>query len=343
MQNAERIAEALALAAEALAEGEPGVISGLSAAAGALESVSELSPEYKAMEESVRESYYTLDEIAVSLRDKLDSLEFSEQAINDKIARLDLIERLITKYGADTGEEDDPIGRILSYRDSAANRLNDIENFDDRKAALSEELTKAEEILKSESDTLKNFRKQTAGQLEKQITKELMELNFNDASFKAVFEEAPYSAGGTDKMEFFLSANKGQPLLPVAKVASGGEASRIMLALKAVVGEFDRIPTMIFDEIDSGISGITASVVGEKLHRMAATHQIISITHLPQIAAAADHQFVIEKSSDDENTYTTVREITGEERESEVARLLGGKNVTDTTLKNARELIALPH
>jgi DNA repair protein RecN (Recombination protein N) len=343
MQNAERIAEALAGAAEALTEGEPGVISGLSAAAGAIESISELSPEYKVMEESVRDAYYTLDEIAVSLRDKLDSLDFSEQAINDKIARLDLIEHLIAKYGIGTNEEneDDPVERILLYRDNAAGRLSDIENFDDRKSALNADLAKAEDILKTECDTLSSFRKKAAQQLERQVTKELIGLNFSDASFSAVFEDAPYSADGTDKMEFFLSANKGQPLMPVAKVASGGEASRIMLALKSVIGEFDHIPTMIFDEIDSGISGITASVVGEKLHQMAKNHQIISITHLPQIAAAADHQFVIEKNSDDENTYTTVREITGEERVLEVARLLGGKNVTDTTLKSARELIAL--
>ena len=162
-----------------------------------------------------------------------------------------------------------------------------------------------------------------------------------DATFSVSIEsnESTVSAGGIDRVEFMLSANKGQPLLPLAKVASGGELSRIMLAFKSVTGDFDGVGTMIFDEIDSGISGATASIVGEKLLNMAGTHQIICITHLPQIAACADHHYLLEKYSEGDETFTTLREIKEEERVDEIARLVGGRTLTETTRENARELI----
>jgi DNA repair protein RecN (Recombination protein N) len=171
----------------------------------------------------------------------------------------------------------------------------------------------------------------------------LDELNFKEARFAVSIEtdESTHAENGFDRIEFMLSANKGQPLLPLAKVASGGELSRIMLAFKSVTGDFDGIETMIFDEIDSGISGVTASIVGEKLLRMAANHQIICITHLPQIAAFADHHYLLEKSTNDSETFTILREIEGASRIDELARLLGGRNVTDAARENARELIAL--
>ena len=141
-------------------------------------------------------------------------------------------------------------------------------------------------------------------------------------------------------MEFLISTNRGEPLKPLSKIASGGEMSRIMLAFKKITGDYDEIPTMIFDEIDSGISGIAASVVGRKLAEIAANHQIICITHLPQIAAFGHHNYKIEKSADETMTYTTVTALSQQEKAEEIARLLGGANITDTTLKSAQELIA---
>ncbi len=140
-------------------------------------------------------------------------------------------------------------------------------------------------------------------------------------------------------MEFLISTNRGEPLKPLSKIASGGEMSRIMLAFKKITGDYDEIPTMIFDEIDSGISGITASVVGRKLREIARTHQIICITHLPQIAAFGQHNYKIEKQTDDDATYTTITELQPDEKVQEIARLLGGATITETTLRSAEELI----
>ena len=169
----------------------------------------------------------------------------------------------------------------------------------------------------------------------------MQQLNFNDADFRISFSTADsFSAAGTDIVEFMITTNKGESLKPLSKIASGGEMSRIMLAFKKIIGDYDEIPTMIFDEIDSGISGIAASIVGRKLKEIAQNHQIICITHLPQIAAFGEHNYRIEKKSDDKMTFTTVTPLSQEGKTDEIARLLGGANITDTTLQSARELIA---
>ena len=187
---------------------------------------------------------------------------------------------------------------------------------------------------------LSTARKEAAAQLEQKITKELTQLNFNDARFSISFKRAEHlTSEGFDSVEFLISTNRGEPLKPLSKIASGGEMSRIMLAFKKITGDYDEIPTMIFDEIDSGISGIAASVVGHKLKEIATTHQIICITHLPQIAAFGEHSYKIEKQTDESSTYTTITELTADEKVQEIARLLGGATITDTTLKSAKELI----
>jgi DNA repair protein RecN (Recombination protein N) len=343
MRNSERIYEALSAAYEALSGGAASASETLARAVGDLRSVSDISDEYRAMGETASEAEYALGELASSLRDKLDSLEFSEQAINDTIARIDVLERLMSKYGKSVSD-------VIAYRDRAAEKLANIDDIDDLKERLSKELAAAQSALTAESLTLSRFRRKGAEELETKVTEQLRELNFADAVFLVSFakdhgsarsiDPADLGEHGIDEVEFLIAANKGQPPLPVAKSASGGETSRIMLALKSVIGEFDRIPTMIFDEIDVGISGVTASIVGEKLKRMARSRQIICITHLPQIAAFADRHYVIEKRSDEADTYTTIVEATGEGRVEEIARLIGGNAVTATTMESARELIA---
>jgi DNA repair protein RecN (Recombination protein N) len=333
MQNSERIFESLSAAYESLSEGAAPASDALASAVSALGSVSDVSGEYRRMSEAATDAAYAVDELAASVRNRLESLEFSEQAINDTIARIDVLERLMSKYGR-------TIEDVIAYRERAAERLVGIENADETKARLAKELTAAEQTLAAESKTLSRFRRKAAEELEHGVAQQLKELNFADAVFRADFRATGYTAQGTDDVEFLLSANKGQPPLPVARIASGGEMSRIMLALKSVIGEYDHIPTMIFDEIDAGISGVTASIVGGKLRRMAASRQIVCITHLPQIAACADHHYVIEKRSDDAQTYTTVKELDAEGRVDEIARLISGSAVTDTTRENARELIA---
>ena len=169
--------------------------------------------------------------------------------------------------------------------------------------------------------------------------RELADLNFADAALSVSIEDAPAGEKGSDRVEFLIRTNKGEAFKPLAKIASGGELSRIMLAMKRIIGDLDRIPTMIFDEIDAGISGATAGVVGEKLRSISADHQIVCITHLPQIAALGDHHYRIEKISDEISAHTTVVPLSQEERIEELARLLSGTTVTDSARQQARELL----
>jgi len=338
MQSGEKIYETLSRAYAALA----GEADGVGGAAAAGEAAAELSTlasfgqDFAEMSAAASEARYALEELVPRIRTAMEGAEFSQKELDDALARLDQIERLKKKYGGS-------IADILAHSAAAKERLSVVEDSGAKKALLEQELAAAEATLENESRTLSSFRRAVAARLENAIVEQLAELNFKDARFSVAIEtdEEAFTELGFDRVEFLLSANKGQPLLPLAKVASGGELSRIALAFKSVMSKFDGIETMIFDEIDSGISGITASVVGEKLLKMAKDKQVICITHLPQIAAAADRHYVLEKSADEKNTYTTMREIVGEERVREIARLLGGKNVTEKTLASAEELLRL--
>jgi DNA repair protein RecN (Recombination protein N) len=342
MQNSEKIFECLAESHIALTGGNPSAADGAGNALSALRRITDFSDEYRDMANALSECYYSLQELAENIRNHMDRMDFSRQELDDAIARLDVLDRLIGKYGGrKAGTVRDTIEQVIEYRNRAEEKLSAIENFDAMKEKLTAELSQAEKALVSASATLSELRKGAAAELATGINRQLEELNFKNAVFSVKTETGDFSADGRDRTEFLLAANKGQPPLPIAKAASGGELSRIMLALKSVVGDFDHIPTMIFDEIDSGISGVTASIVGEKLLKMSQNRQIVCITHLPQIAAFADCHFVIEKNNDDKTTYTTVNEIVGNDRTVEIARLLGGKNITPNTLKSAEELIEL--
>ncbi len=208
--------------------------------------------------------------------------------------------------------------------------------------SLNLEKARIEEMLQEECARLTHLRKTSARSLEEKITNELVDLNFQDAKLSIKVLKLPkYTSDGVDSIEFLIRTNKGSDLKPLSKIASGGEMSRIMLAFKSVIGDYDSIPTLVFDEIDSGISGATASVVGKKLMEISQKHQVISITHLPQIAAFGDHHYRIVKTSDDHMTYTTIKPLSDREKVEEIARLLSGINISDTTVKSARELIEL--
>jgi len=337
MQSSEKIYEALANAYDLLSGEGPLGGSALSAVGGVRDSLAGLSGfdgEFAKMADVGAETYYALEELESQVRKARDEMDFSQADLDGALARLDRIERLKVKYGGSVEE-------VLDHMDKAAARVSAAENSDAQIETLEKELTVVKERYISEALALSALRRKIAAGLEEAITTQLMELNFKDAEFFISIEsdENLVASGGIDRVEFMLSANKGQPLLPLAKVASGGELSRIMLAFKSVTGDFDGVGTMIFDEIDSGISGITASIVGEKLLTMADSHQIVCITHLPQIAACADHHYVLEKHTEGNETFTTLREIKGDERVDEIARLVGGRILTETTRENARELI----
>lgn len=334
LQNSEKIYENLAGAYHIGSGQEEPVLSQLKKMSDMLAETAEYSQELAELSRRITESYYEVEDICSSLRDCRDRSVYSPEDLDRSIARAETINKLKNKHGKS-------VKALLAYQKQLEERLSQIENIDGNREYLEKELAKQKAALKDAADKLSKIRKQSAEELEKLITAELSQLNFNDAVFSISFKKSEgFTADGIDIVEFLISTNRGEPLKPLSKIASGGEMSRIMLAFKKITGDYDEIPTMIFDEIDSGISGIAASVVGRKLAEIAANHQIICITHLPQIAAFGQHNYKIEKSADETMTYTTVTALSQQEKENEIARLLGGANITDTTLKSARELIA---
>jgi DNA repair protein RecN (Recombination protein N) len=335
LQNSEKIYQNL-LAAYAISyEDSPSALDELKKALNLLQDISEYSKEISGITEEFSDSYYKLEDLCREIRNVRDKTVFSQEELDNTMARLDLIEGLKRKYGGS-------IEKVLQCADNLEEQLSYIENIDEAKTTLSAELVEIEESLRNASEELSKLRKQSAKELEEKILNELKELNFKDSNLGiAFYEESGYTATGIDKVEFLISTNKGEPLKSLSKIASGGEMSRIMLAFKKIIADYDEIATMIFDEIDNGISGLTASIVGKKLCQIAKKHQIVCITHLPQIASFGEHSYKIQKNSDANMTYTTVAKLNENEQITEIARLLGGMNITEKNLENARELVNL--
>lgn len=262
----------------------------------------------------------------------IDENEYSPERFSEVTERLDLINNLKAKYGR-------TIDEILSALEEKEERLEKLQNFDEYLSGLKKKLSDAEKILRRDSETVSKIRKESALSLSDAVKKELLSLNFNDVNFEIRFTDLDkFSSNGTDSCEYYISMNKGEPMRPLKDVASGGELSRIMLSIKTVLAEKDATDTMIFDEIDSGISGRTAQAVAEKLCRVSSKHQVILITHLQQIAAMADRHFVVEKNNVETGTVSTIHEVTGDALIEELGRMLGGAALTDAVLSNAREL-----
>lgn len=333
LQNSGKIYENLAGAYQAASEDEYSALSILKHISDMIAETSPYSQKLSELNTRLNELYYELEDISSSIRDCRDDTVFSPEDLDLAIERLDTINRLKNKHGKSVEE-------LIRYRDELDEKLSSMANIDSVKSAMEKDLAEKRKALIDACDRLSQVRKDAASLLEKKITAELNELNFNDANFSIEFKKAEaFTVNGSDVVEFLISTNRGEPLKPLSKIASGGEMSRIMLAFKKIIGDYDEIPTMIFDEIDSGISGIAASVVGKKLREIAETHQIICITHLPQIAAFGSHNYKIAKSSDESMTYTTITPLSDDEKAEEIARLLGGANITETTLKSAHELM----
>lgn len=335
LQNSEKIFDAIETAYGLLSDGDRDVLSSMGTGLHALQSISEYSKEIQTLTEEFADIYYRLEDLSSELRRIRDDVTFSPEELDDSITRISQIDGLKKKYGS-------TIEEILTYYDTISEELNQIENFDDVKAQLQAEADAAYKALSEKAAQLTEVRKASAKELETAIESELHDLNFGSAKLSINFQcSETFGPDGNDDVEFLISTNKGEPLKPLVKIASGGEISRIMLAIKNITGTYDNIPTMIFDEIDAGISGITASIVGRKLHQIAKNHQIICITHLPQIAASGDTHYRIYKEETDSNTFTTVEKLSNTETIDEIARLLGGENITETTRKSAVELMEL--
>ncbi len=273
-----------------------------------------------------------LDEAARSLRAVAGGVEHDPAMLETIEARLDTLARLKRKHG-------DSVAKILAYREAAAAELSALERGDERIAELSAERAKLEAAMRKRSAELSAYRRRAAAECGARVARALADLAMPRASFEARVEPLDrFTERGMDRVEFLLSPNKGEPLKPLARIASGGEMSRVMLALKATLADADRIGTLLFDEIDAGVSGEAAQRVGEKLALVASLRQVICVTHLPQIAAMGDTHFRIEKRERGGRTFTTVGPLPADEAMHELARLLSGARRTEAALENAREM-----
>ena len=332
MLSGKRIAENLE-EAYGYTEGEGvGAAEVMARAMRAVSTAAEHDEKSKELHEQLLEVENLLGDFGRELRNYLDSLSFEPEQFYETENRLNEINHLKAKYG-DSAEE------ILKHKAEAEERLIVLKNYDVYLEELEKKLKNAEEQLKKGCETLSAIRKKEAQKLQKKIAEGLQDLNFLDVQFEIHFEQtAGYTVDGTDDVEFMISMNPGEPTRPLTEVASGGELSRIMLAIKAVMADKDEIETLIFDEIDVGISGRTAQKVSEKMCLIGRRHQVICITHLAQIAAMADAHYLIEKDVDHQTTTTSIRLLDEEESVQELGRILGGAKITDAVLENAREM-----
>ena len=332
MKNSGRIFEALSVASSSLSSDGAG-LDLLSRARSSLETVSGVSERLSELSDKLDGIYYDLEDLSSSISELTESLSFSEEELDEAISRLSVIDNLKRKYSMD-------IDGILSYKDELDHKIRSVENFDQEEAALKKDLLEKRNVLMASCKALTAKRREAASELEVRILEELKELNFNDTDLKISIEplEQPQE-NGIDNVEILISTNKGEPLRPLYRIASGGEISRIMLAFRDVISAYDSVPTVIFDEIDSGISGYTASVVARKLRSIARERQVICITHLPQIAAAGDHNYRIIKESGEHSASTHMEYLSDEQKINEIARLISGSTITENSLVSARELI----
>ncbi len=272
-----------------------------------------------------------IEDAAISLRGYKDRYDFEPEKLAEIEERLELIKKLEKKYG-------EGIETVFRYRIEAEKELKGLEFTDERLDSIEAELKVKEDMLLSAALSLTGKRKKIAKKIEELVKNELRELAFSKADFEIDIKQEAISPYGLDKVEFLFSANPGEPPKPLVKIASGGELSRVMLALKSILADFDSIPVLIFDEVDAGIGGKTAEGVGKKLKAISNKHQVLCTTHLPQIASMGDSHLKIEKGQRDGRVYVEVRELKGRERLDEIARMLSGK-ITEVSLKHAKELI----
>ena len=335
LQNSEKLSQGLEEASEALLGGDDsdGAAALLAQAAYALSRIARYSDDYTGFQERLTDLKYQVQDIADEVRDSLDELSYSADELETIEARLDIIHRLRRKYGADCDE-------ILAYLDKAQKELDEIEFADDRVEQLKKKLAKQEKQAWDAALALRKNRQEQGTVMAEKILSELSQLDMPRVQFQCRFRETELTSEGADAVAFYLSANAGEDLKPLSKVASGGELARIMLSMKNVLAEKDAVDTLIFDEVDTGVSGRAAQRIAEKLKSLAKHKQVLCVTHLPQLAALADTHMLIAKSEHDGRTYTTVTPLDRKGRAMELARIIGGAHITETTLKSAEEMLS---
>lgn len=293
--------------------------------------ISDLDEDLAPLEETLTDLDGVLNDFNRELSDYLSEWEFDEEEYRQIEQRLDLINHLKSKYGK-------TVEAIQNYQKKRELRLQKLLSYEEYKQELEQKLEKQKQKLEQQCRILTKCRMEYAKRLKKQVKEQLTDLNFLHVDFDIEFTRQNYTAGGADQVEFMISTNPGEPKKPFGKVVSGGELSRIMLAIKTLLADKDQIETLIFDEIDTGISGRTAQKVSEKMAVIGEKRQVICITHLPQIASMADAHFSIEKKQQDADTFTSIRLLDAEDSVKELARLLGGAQITQRVLESAREM-----
>ena len=330
--NHKNIADTLTNAYSMLDNEEFSSLANVRSAMNDMESVEEYDPEYREISSSLSETYYVLEDITKRLEDIIEDLDFDGNRLMQVENRLDLINTITRKYG---GTVDD----VLLYFTKITDEYNLLTGNNLSSEDMEAELKKLEVNLVDLAGQLASARHDLAQQLEAEIKQELQDLYMEKAQFQVRFSKSKFSREGNETVEFYISTNPGEDFKPLVKVASGGELSRLMLAIKSAFSRKEGKTSIVFDEVDTGVSGRVAQAIAQKIHKIGQHGQVLAISHLPQVIAIADYQFFIEKISDEHSTVSTVRLLTLEERVEEVAKMLAGENVTEAALTQARELL----
>lgn len=333
-RNSEKIFNNLNVSYEAIHNSEINAIDIVGRVVSELSSIASFDKKIGDIYNEVERIMYELQDLSGEIRDYKDSINFEPYELEQIEIRLNDINNLRRKYG-------DTIEDIFNFHEKISKRLYDILNRDEEKERLKEKLESIEEELYKKSEVLTEIRKEQAEKMAALLIEELDSMDMKNVRFCTEFSDRDFTAEGRDFAEFMISFNLGEDLRPISKVASGGEISRFMLAFKTILADTDEIETLVFDEIDTGISGIAAQNVGEKLSDIATKKQIICITHLPQIAANADTHYCIEKKTDGERTFTVVEKLDADGRKREISRLISGKQITEKTIEHAKEILSL--
>lgn len=335
LANYQRILQGLTTLYNTL-EGEDGNgLDQIGVGLGAIERIESLSPTYQDLTKRISEAYFQLQDVATTVRDEIDEMTYDEARLNEIEVRLELLKQLKRKYGSSIEE-------IKDYYEKISLELDMISNKESYLEKLAKRYEAAEIDLYAKGRQLKTKRQKIAHNLETEIQEQLKALYMEKATFYVVFEEEEViHPDGLNAVEFYIAPNVGEPPKPLAKIASGGELSRMMLAMKAIFTQNQEITSIIFDEVDTGVSGRVAQAIANKIHLVSEHSQVLCITHLPQVAAIADNHFYIEKDVVEERTFTHVFKIVGKKRTNEVARMLAGTEITELSLAHAEELLDL--
>lgn len=333
IQNSENLSHALNAAYATLTD-DHAITDRLYELNSQLQIVDQILPEtYQKLKEDVDQFYYTLEDAKHQIYDEINQTDFDEQYLNELESRMNLLNNLKRKYGKDIPE-------LIKYTDKIEDEINKIENYEESTSQLRSEISELKQQLQKDGEVLSKERRIVARTLRDHIVEEIQNLQMKDANLEIAFTryDAPQQ-DGLERVEFLISPNKGEPLKSLNKIASGGELSRIMLALKSIFVNARGQTAILFDEVDSGVSGQAAQKMAEKMKQIASVIQVICISHLPQVASMSDHHLYISKHEKDDRTTTQVQELSGDERVQEVARMISGATVTKLTLQNAKEMI----